>query len=133
MLGRTKEQAVKKKATVGKYLASIRKDRGLTLRQVEEAIKKEVSNAYLSQIENDLVKEPSPHVLHTLAEFYQISYQHLMELAGYVVGTNERGSEERHGRLATFAEHNLTPEEEAELIEYLDFLRSRKKPRDQTR
>ena len=39
---------------------------------------------------------------------------------------------ERHGRIATFAEHNLTPEEEFEMMEYLQFIRSRKRPRDQT-
>jgi len=48
MLDRTKEERSRKsKTTLGKYLASIRKDRGLTLRQVEEASEREVSNAYL--------------------------------------------------------------------------------------
>lgn len=40
------------KITLGQYLASIRADRRMTLRQVEEATENEVSNAYLSQIEN---------------------------------------------------------------------------------
>jgi transcriptional regulator with XRE-family HTH domain len=101
----------------------------MTLRQVEEATNKEVSNAYLSQIENDKIKQPSPNVLHALAETYAISYEKLMEMAGYI--TTSRSESEKHGRVATFAEHNLTPEEEMELIEYLKFIR-RKKTSEQT-
>ena len=56
----------------------------MTLRQVEEATNKEVSNAYLSQIENDKIQKPSPNVLHALAEIYGISYEQLMEMAGYI-------------------------------------------------
>jgi transcriptional regulator with XRE-family HTH domain len=117
------------KPTLGQYLASIRADRHLTLRQVEEATQKEVSNAYLSQIENDKIQKPSPNVLHALAELYGISYSALMEMAGYI--TTSRADSQRHGRVATFAEHNLTEAEEAELLEYLKFIRTRKKPNDQ--
>jgi HTH-type transcriptional regulator, competence development regulator len=110
--------------TLGQYLASIRQARKMTLRDVEMATKKEVSNAYLSQVENDKIKKPSPNVLHALAGAYRISYEGLMEMAGYVVSS--RGDDQRHGRVATFAEHNLTHDEEAKLIEYLQFIRSRK-------
>src|SRR5690242_10297759 len=110
--------------TLGQYLASIRQARKMTLRDVETATEKEVSNAYLSQVENDRIKKPSPNVLHALASAYKISYERLMEMAGYVVST--RDDSDRHGRVATFAEHNLTADEEAKLIEYLQFIRSRK-------
>lgn len=110
--------------TLGQFLASIRQDRDLTLRDVETATEKEVSNAYLSQIENDKIKKPSPNVLLALSKVYKISYERLMEMAGYVVST--KGKNERHGRVATFAEHNLTEDEEAELMKYLQFIRSRK-------
>lgn len=110
--------------TLGQYLASIRQDRGLTLRDVETKTDKEVSNAYLSQIENDKIKKPSPNVLHALAAVYKISYEQLMQMAGYVV--SGRADDQRHGRIPTFAEHNLSAEEEAKLIEYLQFIRSRK-------
>jgi transcriptional regulator with XRE-family HTH domain len=100
----------------------------MTLRQVEEATDKVVSNAYLSQIENDKIHQPSPNVLHALAEIYALDYADLMERAGHVVPAKSRGHDQRHGRVATFAEHNLTSDEEAALIEYLRFIRSRKKP-----
>jgi transcriptional regulator with XRE-family HTH domain len=121
------------KVTLGQYLAAVRVARRLTLRQVEEATDKEVSNAYLSQIENDRIQKPSPNVLHTLAEIYGVDYEKLMELAGYITPTKSRSSDERHGRVATFADLNLTNEEEAELVKYLQFIRTRKRPGDQTR
>ena len=117
------------KPTLGQYLLSIRTDRGLKLRQVEEGTKKQVSNAYLSQIENDQIKKPSPNILHALAEFYAISFEKLMDMAGYFPASSDRGEHQRHGRVATFAERNLTPEEEAQMLEYLQFIRTRKSPR----
>lgn len=121
------------KLTLGQYLASIREDRELSQRAVEKATNNVVSNAYLSQIENDQIKKPSPNILHALAEVYSISYENLMERAGFVVPTRSRDSgEQRHGRVATFADHNLTAQEEAELVQFLGYLRSRKKPGGQT-
>jgi transcriptional regulator with XRE-family HTH domain len=118
-----------RKLTLGKYLASIRADRELTLRQVEEATEKEVSNAYLSQIENDKIQQPSPNVLHALSEIYGVDYGQLMEMAGHITPSKPRGSSQRHGRVPTFANHNLTPDEEAALIDYLKFLRTTKRSR----
>jgi transcriptional regulator with XRE-family HTH domain len=116
----------KSAVTLGAHLAAIRSDRKLTLRQVEEATGKEVSNAYLSQIENDKVGSPSPHVLYALAELYRVDYTHLMELAGYLRAPAQHAAGERHGRAATFAEINLTDDEEAELLRFLKFLRAQK-------
>ena len=107
---------------LGQHLAAIRNDRGFKLRQVEELTKKLVSNAYLSQIESGKIKQPSPNILHALSTVYKISYQQLMELAGYVVAQHTLDA--AHGRAATFAELNLTEEEERELLEYLKFRRT---------
>lgn len=119
------------KPTLGQYLASIRNDRKMTLREVEEATNKEVSNAYLSQIEKDKIKKPSPNILHSLAQLYGISFENLMGMAGFIMPPRKTGDDDRHGRVATFAEHNLTPEEESELMQYLQFIRSRKRAGDQ--
>src|SRR5258707_11110485 len=115
--------------TLGQYLASIRADRKMTLREVEEATNKVVSNAYLSQIENDKIQQPSPNVLHALSEIYGVDYGQLMEMAGHITPSKPRGSSQRHGRVPTFANHNLTPDEEAALIDYLKFLRTTKRSR----
>src|SRR5260370_38197831 len=104
-------------SSLGQHLSRLRAAAGLTLRQVEEATEKEVSNAYLSQIENDKILKPSPNVLHALSEVYAISYEQLMEMAGYITPTSTKRTEgERHGRLPTFAEHNLSSAEETELM-----------------
>lgn len=113
------------KPTLGQYLASIRLDRRMSLRQVEELSKKEVSNAYLSQLENGKILQPSPSVLGVLAEIYGIDHIQLMRLAGYLPfkkGASPEGAEPR----MSFAEHNLTEDEEGQLIDYLKFLRSKK-------
>ena len=56
---------------LGRFLAELRKAKGLTLRDVEEATRDndeidEVSNAYVSQLENGKVTDPSPHILHMI-------------------------------------------------------------------
>lgn len=116
------------KVTLGQYLASIRNDRKMSLRQVEEASGKEVSNAYLSQLENGKILQPSPTILNKLAEIYKIDYVTLMDLAGYLPTVTTRNDGQRHGRIATFAEHNLSSDEEAQLMDYLQFIRSKKRP-----
>lgn len=113
--------------TLGKYLASIRTDRKMTLREVEEATNRQVSNAYLSQIENDRIGKPSPNILHSLAETYAISFENLMDKAGYLMSSTRRSDDDvRHGRVATFAEYDLTEDEESELLQYLQFIRSKR-------
>lgn len=111
---------------LGTYLKSLRMGLRMTLRDVEETTEKEVSNAYLSQIENGKIVKPSPNVLHALATLYRVSYAKLMERAGYVSPTTRPSRSTKHGRAATFAVENLTAEEETELLEYLAWFRSRR-------
>lgn len=108
---------------LGTLLADLRTAKGLSLREVEEATGKAVSNAYLSQLENGKIRKPSPNVLHRLAEVYVVPYEALMEKAGYLL-PSENGPRHRK-RLAAFAIDDLTAEEEEELLKYLAFLRSR--------
>jgi len=101
----------------------LRTAKGFSLREVEEATDKAVSNAYLSQLEKGRIQRPSPHVLHSLAAVYVVPYEALMEKAGYLMPSQDGGG--RRKRLAAFAIDDLTAEEEAELLKYLAFLRSR--------
>ena len=108
---------------LGALLADLRTAKGFSLREVEEATGKAVSNAYLSQLENGKIRKPSPNVLHSLAKVYGVPYEALMEKAGYLL-PSQNGSGKRK-RLAAFAIDDLTAEEEEELLKYLAFLRSR--------
>jgi transcriptional regulator with XRE-family HTH domain len=71
---------------MSKYLADTlkkaRKAKGYTLREVDKLTG--VSNAFISQLENDKGGEPSPHILRKLAKCYDITYTGLMMDAGYL-------------------------------------------------
>lgn len=126
-MSKTSEKTSRPEATdLGNYLANVRATKRMTLREVEEATAREVSNAYLSQLENGRINKPSPSILHSLASVYSVPYELLMEKAGYIGPAADRIENQKHGRVATFAGENLTSEEEDELLEYLAFLRSRR-------
>jgi transcriptional regulator with XRE-family HTH domain len=112
--------------SLGAHLVRLRTAAGLSLRQVEEATEKEVSNAYLSQLETTKIAKPSPNILHALARVYSTSYEDLMKRAGYV-SSDEGFSSRRQAKVATFAVQDLTPDEEKTLLEYLAFIRKQKR------
>ena len=109
---------------IGVVLADLRNAKGLSLREVQEATGGAVSNAYLSQLERQKIKKPSPSVLRSLAAVYGVPYETLMEKAGYLSADTD-GRDGRRRRLAVFAIDDLTAEEEEELLKYLAFLRFR--------
>ena len=120
---RKRSEFVGRPSELGAILANLRTAKGLSLREVEEATGKAVSNAYLSQLEHGKIQKPSPNVLHSLTEVYAVPYETLMEKAGYLLPSEDRGGRRR--RLAAFAIDDLSAEEEEELLKYLAFLRSR--------
>jgi transcriptional regulator with XRE-family HTH domain len=123
--GRKRAEFAGRPGELGVLLADLRTAKGLSLREVEEATGRSVSNAYLSQLENGEISKPSPNVLHRLAEVYAVPYEALMEKAGYLL-PSEDGGGRRRKRLAVFAIDDLTAEEEEELLKYLAFLRTRR-------
>lgn len=121
MVNRTTSEAL------GAYLKSLRTGAEMSLRNVEEATGKEVSNAYLSQLETGKISKPSPNILYSLATAYGVSYENLMERAGYIVPGAKRTADRKHGRAATFSIENLSEEEEHELLKFLAWVRSQRK------
>ncbi len=111
---------------LGSKLRKLRKACEATLREVEDATG--ISNAYLSQLENGKISKPSPNFLYKLAGFYEVPYEDLMRAAGYV-GEDRSGDEEKRGRVSAVALatlRDLKPDEEAELMRYAEYLRSRR-------
>lgn len=108
--------------SLGSLLRESRERLELTLREVEA--KTGISNAYLSQLEGAKIKQPSPQVLHKLCSLYECSYAAAMEMAGYPLPSADKTPANSRfvARLG-----KTTPKEEAELLEYLRFLRSRKR------
>jgi HTH-type transcriptional regulator, competence development regulator len=111
---------------LGKGLRLARELRKLSLRDVEKVTG--ISNPYLSQLENDQIKKPSPFFLHKLATLYGMDYEFLMEAAGYVERKERAaGKPQTLAGAALFSTKKLTPEEEQQLAQYLQFLRSQSK------
>jgi transcriptional regulator with XRE-family HTH domain len=113
--------------SLGAHLIKLRSAAGMTLREVEEATEHEVSNAYLSQLENGKINKPSPNILYTLARVYDARYEELMELAGYLVSEPKESQGRRQGRVAALSIKDLTAEEEDAILKYAVFLRSQRK------
>lgn len=111
--------------SLGQGLKTARDLRNLSLRQVEEATG--ISNPYLSQLENDKVKKPSPHFLNKLAALYDLPFELLMQTAGYIKKSDTKAGPQSLASAALYSQKNLTDEEAEALGEYLAFLRSKKK------
>lgn len=109
--------------TLGTVLRQAREVRELT--SVDAARAGGISAAYLSKLESDAVKRPSPHVLHRLSEGLDIPYAELMRLCGYHVPGDEDVPLAESVGAALFAD--LTPDEREELIEYLAWYRARRR------
>jgi transcriptional regulator with XRE-family HTH domain len=107
---------------LGNLLRDSRNRLSLSQRAVET--KTGVSNAYLSQLEGGKIKQPSPQILHKLCELYGASYITALELTGYPVPRKER--QPAHARFAARL-GRTSADEEAALLEYLQFLRSRRR------
>ena len=75
--------------SLGSNLRNIRGERQLSLRDVERLAKEkrletELSSGYLSMLEGDMVKGPSPHILYALATIFEVDFIELMKEAGYI-------------------------------------------------
>lgn len=109
--------------SVGVFLRQAREVRGRS--SIETARSAGISPAYLSKLENDAVRRPSPDVLHRLSEVLGVPYAELMALVGYPVPGAEEPPDNTRLGAALFAD--LTDEERDELLEYLAWYRARKR------
>jgi len=95
------------------------------LSAVETARAARISAAYLSKLENDAVKKPSPTVLLQLGQALGVPYADLMRLSGYQVPGESAPSPIATVSAALFAD--VTDEEREELLDYLAWYRARKR------
>jgi len=110
---------------LGDELRALREVKKKSLRQVEEETG--VSNAYLSQLERGVAENPSPHLLHKLAEYYEAPYEALMIAAGYV----RPAPSGKSGRVPSSLEillksAKLNHEEQEEVKRYVRYLKSKR-------
>jgi HTH-type transcriptional regulator, competence development regulator len=83
--------------------------------------------AFIRKARQDVSMSLRDVVLHALSQALSVDYEALMQRAGYLLPTAKRAKGLKHGRTATFAIDNLTADEESQLLEYLTFLRTKKK------
>jgi HTH-type transcriptional regulator, competence development regulator len=116
-------------ATFGATLKAAREKLNLTLRDVDKVTG--ISSAYISQLENDHVKNPSASVLYNLAEAYSVPLNDLLKAAGIMKsGTGSSSAPNLEGkkdgatdddlakRIAFYAK-NLSNDQQQELIEFI--------------
>lgn len=114
-------------SSLGLTLKEARKNLGLTLRQVEDMT--EISNAYLSQLENDKIKNPSVNILYKLSAIYKVSLKTLLVNANMIdkkEAQEEKANQDFAQKIA-FSAEALTKDERDDVLKYLEFIKSRKK------
>jgi transcriptional regulator with XRE-family HTH domain len=109
--------------SIGSVLRQARAVRELSA--VDAARAAGISAAYLSKLENDAVKKPSPPVLLQLSGALGVPYADLMQLSGYHVPGASNASPMATVSSALFAD--VTEEEQEELLDYLAWYRTRKR------
>jgi len=112
--------------SLGSALKKSRELLNLTLKEVEKATK--ISNAYLSQLENDKIKQPSATVLYKLAAVYKLDLNDLLEASG-LVKRQDKGekstSNEWLKRLAFYAD-DLDADQKDEVLKYIKYVKQQK-------
>src|SRR2546428_3260240 len=115
---------------LAEYLRQERERRGMSLRDVENALKRidsatKVSSGHLSLIEQGKVATPGPRTLHSLARAMGLDYIRLMVEAGHL-DRSELGRRPSKPALAFKGAEKLTPDEKQQVQRLIDFLAQRK-------
>ena len=111
--------------SLGTYLRHTRIRRQLSLRDVQRLARDkrlgaELSSGYLSMLERNEVKEPSPRILHTLASIYEVDYIDLMRRARYI--PTEAGMEGARPAFVAFrGASQLSEEQQYRIQRMIDF------------
>lgn len=120
------------------YVYYLRNLRGMSMRDVEEeakkllkkgVIKKEglISYAYISNIESRRVSRPSPVILGTLALIFNVDHEMILIKAGYLSSKRPKIEEDVAFTLMLKEVPKMTDDEKQSLLDYIDFVKSRRK------
>lgn len=110
--------------TLGQVLKEARINTQKTLRDVEEYTG--ISNAYLSQLENDKIKKPSANILYKLSEIYEVELDVLLFAAGIIQKKKSTEQSELQKKIAFYSD-KLTSTEEQEILEFIEYIRFKNK------
>lgn len=112
---------------LGPYLKRARQLTGLSLRAVESRTEG-ITNGYLSQIEGNQIRQPSPNVLYQLAELFGLDYRDLMRRAHHRVPseTTQDAAVLELGGIPLRALADLSEDERKQVAEYIAWMKSRR-------
>lgn len=113
--------------TIGITLKEARKNLTLTLRQVEDMTG--ISNAYLSQLENGKIKNPSVNILSKLSSIYHVSLKQLLIKANIIESAKAEKEEEtlNFAQRVAFRSEDLSENERKEVLRYLEYIKTHRK------
>ncbi|TVZ26098.1 transcriptional regulator with XRE-family HTH domain [Gillisia sp. Hel_I_86] len=113
--------------SLGATLKEARKNVGLTLRQVED--NSGISNAYLSQLENEKIKNPSANILYKLSALYRVPLKTFLSSAGIIDKKNEEkdSANDSFVQKVAFSSEDMTFDEKEEVLRYLEFVKTHKR------
>ena len=124
-------------ASIGEYVSYIRETRGYTLQDVVELVKTAIKNqaldsqcslsrGYLSNLETGKHAHPSPFKLKALAFIYKIPYESLLQKAGYWEKSIDKLKQDTALTLMLKEVDDMTDSEVTSVIDYIDFVKSRR-------
>ena len=110
--------------SLGDVLAKARADKDLSLRDVEKLTA--INNGHLSQIESGTIAKPAVGILWHLANVYELDFTKLMELAERAGPASRRGPSRSLVGAALHTIDDLSPDEEQELLAFMERLRRKR-------
>ena len=123
--------------TIGEYVSYIRQIRDYTLKDVVELVRTAIENkeidsqcslsrGYISNLETGKHSQPSPFTLKALAFAYKIPYESLLQKVGYWEKQVDKLKQDTTLTLMLKEVDNMTDSEIQSVMEYIDFVKSRR-------
>lgn len=109
--------------TLADTLRAARAQAGLSLRDVER--RTGIRSAHLSQLETGTIVRPEMALLWELSLVYELDFGELLRLAGHT-GPDTRGERRQRMTVALRALGDLTPDEQAEALQFMAELKRRR-------
>lgn len=112
------------KMSLGEFVEYLRKEKGLSMRQVAELAK--ISHTEVKRIEDGVRKQPSPQVLRFHPKALDNPYEELMEHAGYIDEFPEK-EENSTAAAGIIGAEDFSKEELAQVNQYIAFIKRQRK------
>ena len=119
--------------TLGEFLRELRGKE--SLRSVSERIDGRLSHSYISDLEKGTsrrgtVINPTPEALKILSEAYNVNYDKLMSLAGYIEEKDSPSLSNKQMTVAAHIDDDVSDEQMEDILNYIDFIKQKHSKKD---